>query len=128
MIGQHSILAYYFQVRGSVFLQITKVNDDHSQRQATTSLTTTQESQTTSFTTPTTDTDGRCTQEWPPMPGTGSAIKEGRNDDRNVLPCSIRALSDAIEGVVIKHFTRGKSASSSNFYLTADTGLIVSWV
>jgi len=44
------------------------------------------ESQTTSFTTPTTDTDGKCNQEWPPMPGTGSAIKDGKNVIVNNLP------------------------------------------
>jgi len=43
------------------------------------------ESQATSFTTPTTDTDGRCTQEWPPMPGTGSAIKEGLKERKLTL-------------------------------------------
>ena len=32
MMGQRSILAFRFQVRGSVFLQSTKINDDSNVR------------------------------------------------------------------------------------------------
>ena len=61
------------------------------------------ESQTTSFTTPTTDTDGRCTQEWPPMPGTGSAIKEGRKFPGNSI--SVLLLEESAPGRKTPYFT-----------------------